>query len=402
MHLSSPLKSIAFVCPTCYAIDREARLRHALGIKRAKSMTTSGNLTVTAYDQITLLEQAVRRAGKEIGGISAEDMLSLQLELSMFLNAMINKGTPLFTVDKQIYGMNLNQNILQFTPDTISLINVLYRYNNLPEGGIPAASSGIAVNAFDQNLATACVQTAPNGNISYDFTDQTVVTTVGLLMNGTANLNPVYEYSNDGISWIEVIGPASAATTYTAGQWYWQDVSYPQSGLYFRVRETSGGTLNVTEVVFGTSANEILLSPMNQDDYQNLPFKNQTGRPLQYWLDRQIIPQAWFWPASQYSFNSIVVWRKRIIQNVGAFTNQIEMPNRMLDYVISGIALRALKILPSTDMSRLPMLQADFALAESLAWSEERASGPLFYSPMISGYTGYSGGGGYGSYGGNC
>lgn len=358
-------------------------------------MTTSGDLTVTAYDQITLLEQAVRRCGKLIGSISAEDMLSLQLELSMFLSMMINKGTPLFTVDKQIYGLNLNQNILQFTPDTISLVNVLYRYNNLPSGGTAAASTGNAANAFDQNIATACTQTAPNGNISYNFGTQVVIVSVGMLMHSTQTLNPVYEYSNDLINWTIVVPAASAPSSYLTGQWYWQDVTAPQSAIAFRVRETSGGTLDATELVFTTPANEIILSPLNQDDYQNLPFKNQQGRPLQYWFDRQIIPQAWFWPASQYSFNSIVVWRKRIIQNVGTFTNSIEMPNRMLDYVISGLALRAIVILPGADMTRLPMLQAAFATAEGLAWSEERATGGFFLQPDISGYSG--GGSGYGS-----
>jgi hypothetical protein len=215
-------------------------------------------------------------------------------------------------------------------------------------------------------------------------------------MYATATLNPVYEYSNDGINWTIVVPAASAATTYTAGQWYWQDVSFPQSGLYFRIRETSGGTLNATELVFGTAANEILLSQINKDDYQNLPFKNQQGRPLQFWLDRQIIPQMWVWPASMYSFNSVVVWARRIIQNVGAFTDSIQMPNRMLDYVLSALAIRMALIIPGIDLvNRLPILQQQLQAAKELAWREERATGPLYFGVNIGGYTGYAGGNGY-------
>lgn len=356
-------------------------------------MASSGDTSVTAYDQITLLEQAVRRCGKLIGSVSAEDMLSLQLELSMMLNAMVNKGVPLFTVNKQIYGLNLNQYLLPLLPDTIGLENVLYRYNNLPSGGTPAASTGNAANAFDQNLATACIQSAPNGNISYNFGTTTVVTTVGILINGTATLNPIYEYSQDGINWVTAVPAASASSTFTAGQWYWQDVAQPYSAPYFRVRETAGGTLNITEVVFGTSCNEIIITPMNKDDYQNLPNKNVTGEPLQYWFDRQIVPQLWLWRASMYSFNTLVIWNRRIIQNVGPFTDSIEMPNRMLDYVISGLALRAIMILPGADMTRFPALQAAFTLAEALAWDEERGSGPFFLGVDITVYT--RGGGGY-------
>jgi len=357
--------------------------------------TTSNDTSITQYQVFTLIEMAARRCGKLPGSLSAEEIIDSQNELSMMLSAMVQEGTPLWTVDKQIYGLNLNQNLLQFSADTVDLQNVLYRFNNLPSGGIPAASSGIAANAFDQNLATACTQTAPNGNISYDFTTQTVVVTVGMLMNSTQTLNPIYEYSQDGITWVTSVPAASAPSTYTAGQWYWQDVTSPQSALYYRVRETSGGTLDAVEMVFGTSANEIILSQINKDDYQNLPFKNQTGRPLQFWYDRQIVPQAWFWPASMYSFNSVVVWRKRIIQNVGSFTDSIEFPNRGLDYVLSSLALRMIMILPGADMSRLPVLQAQQTAAKTLFWGEERGTGPLYYAPMISGYS-QQGGSGYG------
>lgn len=362
--------------------------------------TTSGTINFVQYDVVSLVEMASRRCGKLPGSLSAEEMLDSQNELQMMLSSLIQEGTPLWTIDKQIYGMNLNQNILPLTPGTVDLQNVLYRYNNLPSGGIPAASSGIAANAFDQNLSTACTQSAPNGNISYDFTVQTVITTVGLLMNSTALLNPVYEYSNDGIAWTEVISAASASSSYQQGQWYWQDVTAPQSGLFFRVRETGGGTLDIIEAVFGTSANEILLSRMNKDDYQNLPFKNETGRPLQYWFDRQITPQMWFWPASQYSFNSIVVWRRRELQDVGAFSNILEFPNRWLDTIIYSLAARMAYFLPSVDPARISLLEQKAIQARQLAWTEERDNSPIFYSPMISGYTGYSGGGGYGSYGG--
>ncbi len=352
--------------------------------------TTSGSTAITQYDVTTLLEAAARRCGQLGGRLSAEEALDARLELSMMLNALVQEGVPLWTVDKQIYGLNLNQNLLQFSPDTVDLQNVLYRFNNLPSGGIAASSAGgIPSNAFDQNLTTACTQTAPNGNISYNFTTPTTVVTVGFLPNVTGTLNPIYEYSLDGTNWVTSIPAASASSTFTAGQWYWQDVdesNIPTSAQYYRVRETSGGTLNVTELVFGTPANEIVISRLNKDDYQNLPYKNQIGRPLQYWFDRQIIPQAWIWPASQYSFNSLVVWRRRIIQNVGEFTNSLEFPNRWLDTIIYSLAARILYILPGADLSRAPVLEAKAMEARNLAWTEERDNSFLAYSPMIGCY----------------
>jgi len=350
-------------------------------------MTTSGTINSTQYQVVDLIEMASRRCGKLPGSLSAEETLDSRAELSMMLNSLINEGTPLWTVDKQIYGLNLNQNLLQFSSGTVDLQNVLYRFNNLPSGGIPAASTGNADNAFDQDLNTACVQTAPDGYISYDFLTPTVIVTVGLLVHGTAILNPIFEYSVDGFTWVESVPAASEPSSFVAGQWYWQDVASPQSALFYRVRETSGGTLDVTEVVFGTSANEIILSRLNKDDYQNLPFKNQQGRPLQFWFDRQITPQMWVWPASMYSFNSLVVWRRRELQDVGTFQNTIEFPNRWLDTIIFSLAARMIYIIPGTDLNRAPILEAKAAQARELAWTEERDNSPLYYSPMISGYT---------------
>ncbi len=353
--------------------------------------TTSENLDVIQYDVVTLLEQAGRRCGKTGGTISAEDAIAVKLELAMILNMMVNRGVPLWTVDKQIYGLLPNQNLLKFSADTVDLQNVLYRFNNLPSGGVASSSDGgIADYAFDQNLNTACVQTAPDGNISYNFLTETVVVTVGILPNTTGTLNPVYEYSADGITWFTAIAAASEASIFTKGQWYWQDVEFPQSGYYFRVRETSGGTLDMTEVAFGTSANEIVLSRINKDDYQNLPYKNSTGRPLQFWYDRQIIPQAWVWPASQYAFNTVVVWRRRNIMNTGTYLNSLEFPNRFLDYIIAALALRYIKVVPGCDMQRLPILQADLTQAETLAWDEERDNSPMYLSVNLGGYTGGS------------
>lgn len=356
--------------------------------------TTSGVINSVQYDVISLIEMGARRCGKLPGSLSAEETIDSQNELQMMLYSMVQEGCPLWTVDKQIYGLNLNQNLLQLTPGTVDLQNVLYRFNNLPSGGIPAASTGNAANAFDQNLATACTQTAPNGNISYNFTTPTVIVTVGILMNGSALLNPIYEYSVDGINWIQSVPVALQASSFVAGQWYWQDIALPQSAQYYRVRETSGGTLNVTEVVFGTSANEIILSQINKDDYQNLPFKNQPGRPLQFWYDRQITPQMWVWPASMYTFNSLVVWRRRELQDIGVFTNILEMPNWALDYVLSSLAMRMIMILPGADMNRLSILQQQQQAAKMLFWTENRPTGPLYFSPMISGYT-RGGGGSY-------
>ena len=369
-------------------------------VNRAISMATSATTATVSYHVTALIEQATRRCGLLPGRLSAEETLAAQTELQQMLNSLVNEGIPLWTVNKQIYGLNLNQNVLNFSADTVDLQNVLYRFNNLPSGGIPASSAGgTAANAFDQNLTTACTQTAANGNISYNFTTNTTVVTVGFLPNATGTLNPIYEYSLDGVTWVTSIPAAAQASTFTAGQWYWQDVdnsTIPAQAQYYRIRETSGGTLNVTELVFGTAANEIILSRLNKDDYQNLPFKNQIGRPLQFWYDRQIQPRAWLWPASQYSFNSVVVWAWSLLQDVGLywnFTNTLQIPIWWEDTILWSLAARLIWILPGADINRATALDAKALQARNIAWVQSKDDSEFTITPLIGAYTHQSYGG---------
>lgn len=354
-------------------------------------MTTSGTLNNAniTYDVISLIEMAARRCGVLPGRLSSEEILIAQQELQLNMNAMIMDGIPLWTINKQIFGLSLNQYILQFPAGTVDLINVLYRFNNPPVGGLASSSAGgNAANAFDQNLLTFCTQTSINGNISYTFGTGTVVATVGMLMRSTKTLNPVYEYSQDGATWVIAVPAASAPSSYVAGQWYWQDVLAPVEALYFRVRETSGGTLDVTELVFGSPAREITISRTNRDDYQNLPNKNFQGRVLQYWFDRQIIPQAFLWPASNYWLDTLVVWNRQEIQDVGTFQNTLNFPQRWLDYIVSDLAARIAMIIPGVDMTRVPLLQSMAQAAKMRAWTEERDASPFLIQPQIGCYTG--------------
>lgn len=355
-------------------------------------MTTSGTLNATVLDVITLIEKATRKCGVPPSILDSETLMEAKSELYMMLSSLVNDGIPLWTMDKQVYGVHKYQQTLHFSSGTVDVINMLYRTNVLPAGGVPSSSSGgVAAEAFDQNLSTACTQTSVDGYIMYDFLSPVVITTVGLLPNSTGNLNPAFEFSSDAVNWSTAIPPSSVAASFTAGTWYWQDVldlSFYNSARYFRVRETSGGTLDMTEVVFGTKPYELPMSRQNRDDYQMLPNKQFTGRPLQYWFDRQITPQAWIWPSSDFEFNTIVAWRRREIQDVGTYTNTLEVPNRWLDDIVTELASR-ICLLPSmkVDPQRIALLQGLADNTKMRAWTEERDNSPVLISPNIRGYT---------------
>lgn len=362
-------------------------------------MATSGTINSTQIDVITLIERAVRRCGRLPGSLTSEDLDVAKQNLFLGMTSLLNRGIPLWSIEKLIIGLNVNQITLPLPISTIDIRNVLYRYNVLPSGGTPFSSAGgNAANAFDQNLATACTQSAPNGYISYDFGQAVVVPTVGFLNNQTESLNLVYEWSNDNASWTQIAQGSNAggqacstgSQTYAAGQWYWQDIAQPVSARFYRLRETGGGTLNLTELVFGRPAYEVTISRTNADDYQNLPTKNMVSgnqRVLQFWFDRQITPQMWLWPAIGYAFNTLVVWGRRQLQDVGSFTDTLEFPDRWLESTIWTLAESLSHELQGVDVRRIPLIAQKAQQASLLAWGEERDASPVYYTPEIGCYT---------------
>jgi hypothetical protein len=360
---------------------------------------TSGTVGVQNLDLISLITIAVRRCGRLPGSLNAEDLQTAQNAAFLCLSSLVNQGVPLWTIEKIVLGINLNQYLLPFPPGTIDVRNVLYRYNVLPSGGTPASSAGgNAAAAFDNIGLTPCVQTAPNGNISYNFGQSVLIPFVGFLNNSTETLSPVWEWSNDGITWTQMAAGSNAggqtgsfgAQPYVAGQWYWQDIAQPVSAQYFRLRETGGGILNVMQVVFGQPAREVTISRSNADDYQNLPYKNQVGgngRPLQYWFDRQIQPQMWLWPSSGYIFNSLVCYARRMIQDVGNLTDILEVPTRWLDAICADLASRLSYELQGVQPARVQALEMKAAKALQIAQTEERDDSPVLYQVNIGPYT---------------
>ena len=347
-------------------------------------MATSGTVGTTSIDVIGLIEKSIKKCGVPPSIIGSEQLNSFKDELSILLAEYVSKGIPLWTIEKKVLGMKKYQYILDLPLGTIDVKNTMYRTNVLPSDGTAAASAGTAINAFDQDLTTSC-SAGIGGWVSYDFADFVVVATIGILPSATQTLSLIYEYSSDNATWYTLITPPEG--TYESGEWYWQDIEVSVSARYYRVRETSVGSLGVTELVFGRNASEIPVARINQDDYQNLPYKNNVGRPLQYWMDRQITPRMFFWPSSDSDFNSIVCWTRRQIQDVGLFTNTLEIPNRWYNNIILSLACRIALEIPKVTDNRVASLTALAKEAENYMWSEERDNSPLHISANIAGYT---------------
>ena len=357
------------------------------------ALNTSGTVGQTVVTTARLIESALRKAGVPSTTITPDIWRAASDCLYDFCISLSNGGVNLWCIEQIVLG-TLNAKTQYTLPDgTLDVMQAIYRQSTLPSGGTPLSSSGNAANAFDQNLATYFVQSAPNGWIGYDFGsgNTPVVDNVAINTYGNQTYSLVYEYSQDGITWNTLYLPPSAVS-YTDGNWQYYQIPNTVAAEFYRVRETGGGTLSVRQVVFNVTFFEYILGRYNFDDYTSLANKNQTERQVtNFWLNRQIgnnsNPIAYIWPVSNYNFDQLVFWRQRMIQDVGTLSESMEIPARWTAAIRSGLAERLMLEIPGVDMNKYPIIQAQASRDYQLADMSEVDDAHGSYIPDTSAYT---------------
>ena len=327
-------------------------------------MAFSDTVSQTNFNTRRIIDNAVRRCKLTAQQITAEHIDIANDQLYLFLSDLANQGAPLWCIEKQIYPLYDGVGDITMTDGTVDILNSNFRWLQ-PVTGV--------------NTDTATARTV-------DFATDIFVANVGVLWSAAA-VPIALERSDDGVIW-DVI--QTETPTATAGQWTWFDLDSSVAARYFRVRATSG-TLGFSQIYLANTPTEIPLARMNRDDYTNLPNKAfQSNRPLQYWFDRQVNnPIMHMWPVPNLAATvcQIVVWRQRYIMDVGTMTQDIEVPQRWLEAIVSGLAAKMALELVEVDVSLIPILDEKAAISLNIAQMEERDNSPMMIAPNISPYT---------------
>ena len=355
-------------------------------------MAYSGTIGQTVVNVQTLIDHAVRRCGKLAEEITSEQQITARESLFFLLSALANKGINYWAISKKVFGLKPDQYVYKLPLGSIDVLNALYRRLNRPTPnatGSYTASSGVVENAFDSDVDTICQQTAPNGYIAVNYGDSNEVYagSIGILPGASGAFHILLEWSNDGVTWNLLKDCES--TTWVDNEWLWYDIEIGQTCQYYRMRETGGNTLAVREFFVGNNSTEITMARLNRDDYTNLPNKNFTAnQPYQYWFDRTIPqPTIYLWPAPSDPFIQMTIWYSRQIMDVGALTDELEVPQRWYEATIFMLSHRLSLELPAVPDARIAYLEkmANQFLYE--AEEEERDKSPIYFAPNISVYT---------------
>lgn len=97
-------------------------------------------------------------------------------------------------------------------------------------------------------------------------------------------------------------------------------------------------TVDVIDVVCRQDNFDLEMEPYTQADYQRLPIKSMTGRPVRYFSDRNVdnaVLRLWPVPDRVYT---ISYYKIRRLQDAGEYSNTLDVPVKYLPAIVSGLA----------------------------------------------------------------
>lgn len=142
----------------------------------------------------------------------------------------------------------------------------------------------------------------------------------------------------------------------------------------------SGSTIDILTAIVrnsegvGTSRQaDLTLDRVSREYYLNIPNKLTEGRPVQFFLDRQITPVLYVWPKPNTTYY-VVVDKLVRMDDAGAGANTLQLPFRFYPCLAAGLAYYiAIKKAPD----RVQLLKAIYEEEFERAAAEDRDRAPL-------------------------
>ena len=96
--------------------------------------------------------------------------------------------------------------------------------------------------------------------------------------------------------------------------------------------------IDITEAVITRNSTDLQLERIGRSEYLFTPTKTQQARPTQFFLDRQTTPVIKLFPTPENSTDIIKYNALTRIQDVGDYTNNMEVVFRFIPCLVSGLA----------------------------------------------------------------
>jgi hypothetical protein len=350
-------------------------------------MTTNlGTLDLGSYTNIETIEflfKVYKQCGKTHEELVIEDMQQGIMNINILMTAWA-KYNNLYSFQSYMYNLLANQSayllplgVVDVPPQEVSVAQITRQL-----GGTAFSSAGSANAPFDGIGSSSC-NAGSNGNIGYIFPFPQSISYVGIQTPATATYTLSFQYSYNATTyaagqWITVLETNSQM--YYAGQQTWYVVPVPQSASYFRIIETGGATLVISQLYFSFPYQSRILSPMTRSEYISLPTKNTMSDVTSYYLNRSQNPYLYLWPVPTLEYPYLVLNAKIAYAQVVNLTDIITIPNRFYDALFYGVSMRcAEEIAPD----RYDKLSISYSAALKGIEEEDTEHNPIrFYFTM--------------------
>jgi hypothetical protein len=149
-------------------------------------------------------------------------------------------------------------------------------------------------------------------------------------------------------------------------------------------------TIDLLETVIrtgsGSNQQDLSINRISVSTYATIPNKNNQGRPIQIYVDRQATPKVSVWPTPDSSATyTLVYWRLRRIQDAGrAGSNTYDVPSRFIPCLVAGLAYHIATKRPEVGLDRVTFLKAAYDEQFTLAADEDRDKSSIQFAPNIT------------------
>ena len=145
--------------------------------------------------------------------------------------------------------------------------------------------------------------------------------------------------------------------------------------------------IDVLDVVLRRTVNDVAtdyqMNQVGRAEYWNIPTKSTKARPTQWFLDKQVTPKIYVWPAPENSTDVIKMNQLLRIEDADGSVNDLQMPFRFYPALVAGLAFYLSQKRAPERMESLKAIYED-EFARALAQDESRAS--LMVKPNMRSY----------------
>jgi hypothetical protein len=318
-------------------------------------MTTTGTATFN-LDINDLIEEAFERCGQELR--TGYDFRTARRSLNLLTIEWANRGINLWTIEQGQIPLYPNQSIYALPNDTIDLLDQVTRTNagngttqvDLNINRISESTYSTIPNKYAQGRPIQVWinrQTAETNATTATVSTQNVGTTDTTIYVSDVTQLPAAGFVKIGSELISYSNLTQPDPSSTAGY-----ISYCGRGQ----QNTIAGTHVIGAAISVARPPSINIWP--------IPNQGSVGSP----------------------FYMFVYWRLRRMQDAGTGTKTADIPFRLLNCMVAGLAYYLSIKLPDVTPDRIAMLKADYEQQWQLAAEEDRDKANDRFVPRIMYY----------------